>query len=80
MKFKVNGNDEEITGIESITVIDLLTKRDVNPEMVSVEVNDKVLNKEEFTTVLLKEGDRVEFLYFMGGGQGDCPRFTGRRP
>lgn len=70
MKIKVNGKDEEINGIESITVIDLLTKRDVNPEMVSVEVNDKILSKEEFATILLKEGDRVEFLYFMGGG---CP-------
>lgn len=68
MRLKVNGTDEEITGIESITMIDLLTKRDVNPEMVSVEVNDRILKKEEFTTTLLKEGDRVEFLYFMGGG------------
>ncbi len=68
MKITVNGKDEEISGIESITVIDLLAKRDVNPEMVSVEVNDRILKKEEFTTILLKDGDRVEFLYFMGGG------------
>lgn len=68
MRLKVNGNDEELAGIESITVIDLLTKRDVNPDMVSVEVNDRILKKEELTTILLKEGDRVEFLYFMGGG------------
>ncbi len=69
MKLTVNGKDEEIAGIEAITVIDLLTKRDMNPEMVSVEVNDKILKKEEFTTALLKDGDRVEFLYFMGGGK-----------
>lgn len=68
MRLKVNGNDEEITGINSITMIDLLTKRDVNPEMVSVEVNDRIIKKDEFTSTLLKEGDRVEFLYFMGGG------------
>lgn len=68
MRLVINGKDEEVAGIESITVIDLLTKKDVNPEMVSVEVNDTVLKKEEFTTTLLKGGDRVEFLYFMGGG------------
>lgn len=68
MKITVNGKGEEIGGIESITVIDLLAKRDVNPEMVSVEVNDRILKKEEFTTTRLKDGDRVEFLYFMGGG------------
>lgn len=71
MKLIINGKDEEITGVEAITVIDLLTKRDVNPEMVSVEVNDRILKKEEFTTILLKDGDRVEFLYFMGGGCHD---------
>lgn len=69
MKLVINGKDEELAGIESITVIDLLTRNDVNPEMVSVEVNDSVLKKEEFTTTLLKDGDRVEFLYFMGGGK-----------
>lgn len=69
MRLVINGKDEEVAGIESITVIDLLTKKDVNPEMVSVEVNDSVLKKEEFTTTLLKGGDRVEFLYFMGGGK-----------
>ena len=68
MRLKVNGNDEDVTGINSITIIDLLTKRDVNPEMVSVEVNDRIIKKEEFTSTLLKEGDRLEFLYFMGGG------------
>lgn len=69
MKLTLNGKDEELAGLESITVIDLLTRKDVNPEMVSVEVNDRVLNKEEFTTTLLKGGDRLEFLYFMGGGR-----------
>lgn len=69
MRLVINGKDEEVAGIESITVIDLLTKKDVNPKMVSVEVNDTVLKKEEFITTLLKGGDRVEFLYFMGGGK-----------
>ncbi|MBI4746779.1 MAG: sulfur carrier protein ThiS [Deltaproteobacteria bacterium] len=68
MKLTINGKDEEISGLESITVIDLLTRREINPEMVSVEINDSILKKDEFTTSLLKEGDRVEFLYFMGGG------------
>ena len=68
MKLILNGKEEELGDLESITVIDLLTRKDVNPEMVSVELNDRVLKKEEFTTTLLKGGDRLEFLYFMGGG------------
>jgi thiamine biosynthesis protein ThiS len=38
--------------------------------MVSVELNETVLQRAEFKTTPLHEGDRVELLYFMGGGRG----------
>jgi sulfur carrier protein len=38
--------------------------------MVSVELNETVLQRAEFETTPLHEGDRVELLYFMGGGCG----------
>ena len=41
------------------------------PEMVSVEINGQILRRPEFDTTALKEGDKVEFLYFMGGGSAD---------
>ena len=39
------------------------------PEMVSVELNGEFLRREVFESTTLKEGDKVEFLYFMGGGK-----------
>jgi sulfur carrier protein len=39
--------------------------------MVSVELNGEILERTLFGTTLLKDGDRVEFLYFMGGGSGE---------
>jgi len=36
---------------------------------VSVELNGKILKRSEFDTVTLADGDGIEFLYFMGGGQ-----------
>jgi sulfur carrier protein len=38
------------------------------PDMVSVELNGKILKRSDFETTALNEGDKVEFLYFMGGG------------
>jgi len=38
--------------------------------MVSVELNETVLQRAEFEATPLHEGDRVELLYFMGGGCG----------
>ena len=38
------------------------------PENVTVTVNDEFVDRETFSATVLKEGDEVEFLYFMGGG------------
>jgi sulfur carrier protein len=69
MKLVVNGNDVEVS--DGINVSQLLIERKVKmPDMVSVELNETVLQRAEFETTRLREGDRVELLYFMGGGRG----------
>jgi len=34
-----------------------------------VELNGEILERESFATTPVKDGDEVEFLYFMGGGK-----------
>jgi len=69
MKLVVNGNDVEVSA--GINISQLLIERKVKmPDMVSVELNETVLQRAEFETTRLREGDRVELLYFMGGGRG----------
>jgi sulfur carrier protein len=69
MKLVVNGSDVEVS--DGINVTQLLVERKVKmPDMVSVELNETVLQRAEFETTQLREGDRVELLYFMGGGRG----------
>ncbi len=54
---------------EGTTVTELIEKENVdNPEYVTVTVNDEFVDRETFSATVLKEGDEVEFLYFMGGG------------
>ncbi|MBN1359383.1 MAG: sulfur carrier protein ThiS [Sedimentisphaerales bacterium] len=68
MLLKVNG--EEVSLAEGLTVTELLKDRRVKmPEMVSVELNGRILRRSEFDTTSIAEGDKVEFLYFMGGGR-----------
>ena len=38
------------------------------PEYVTVSVNDEFIEREKFDVTILKDGDNIEFLYFMGGG------------
>ncbi len=69
MKIHINGKQEELAA--SLTVQELLVYRNVaSPNMVSVELNGNILKREEFDTERIKDGDAVEFLYFMGGGSG----------
>ncbi len=69
MKIVVNG--EQVNCSDSLTVDELLVEQKVKmPEMVSVELNGQVLRRTEFEETTLKDNDKVEFLYFMGGGYG----------
>lgn len=67
MNLVVNG--KKIDTADNLTVSKLLTKENVKmPEMVSVELNGKILKRSEYETTQLKTDDQVEFLYYMGGG------------
>ena len=69
MRLVINGEDSTFS--EGLTVSELLVEKEVKmPEMVSVELNGQILRRAEFETTSLNEGDKVEFLYFMGGGSG----------
>ena len=66
-KIIVNGEAQEVQLPVSLT--ELIKKNDVQqPEMVSVQVNDDFVDRDEWDKVSTKEGDAVDFLYFMGGG------------
>lgn len=66
MRLKVNGKFEEF---DEGSIHDLLVSKKVEPRMVSVELNDKILDRNEFQSIPLKDGDIIEFLFYMGGGQ-----------
>ncbi len=66
-KVIVNGEPQEVQLPLSLT--ELIRQNDVQqPEMVSVQVNDDFVDRNEWDSLQIKEGDSVDFLYFMGGG------------
>lgn len=66
MQVKINGKTEDIQGG---TVLDLLKAKNIEPQMVAIEVNDSMLDRIHLATTTLKEGDQIEFLFYMGGGR-----------
>ena len=68
MNVKINGEDVTLEK-KDISVSELLAHQKVDmPDMVTVELNGTILDRESFETTIVKEGDSLEFLYFMGGG------------
>ncbi|MBQ8878997.1 MAG: sulfur carrier protein ThiS, partial [Lachnospiraceae bacterium] len=54
---------------EGITLTALIEKEDIeNAQYVTVTINDEFVERDNFPVTIIKEGDVIEFLYFMGGG------------
>ncbi|MDD5800493.1 MAG: sulfur carrier protein ThiS [Coriobacteriales bacterium] len=67
MKIQVAGEPREYA--DGLTVQGLIEAEKVqNPLYVTVSVNDAFVRSDEFASHVLKDGDQVEFMYFMGGG------------
>ena len=65
---KVNGESQEV--VLPMTVEELIKNNNVeNPELVSVQVNEEFLDRNDYARRQVKDGDEVDFLFFMGGGQ-----------
>ncbi len=55
---------------DGLTLPELIEAENVEmPEYVTVSINEEFVESEKKQTTVLKDGDNVEFLYFMGGGQ-----------
>jgi thiamine biosynthesis protein ThiS len=66
MKLKVNGEYKET---QSETILQLLKELGIVPERVAVEVNLRIIKRVDFENYKLCDGDTVEIVYFVGGGQ-----------
>ena len=67
-KITVNGEPREVQ--LPLTLLELIALSEVQqPEMVSVQVNEEFADRSEWDSIQIGEGDSVDFLYFMGGGE-----------
>jgi sulfur carrier protein len=69
MQLVVNG-EQKAFAQPALNVAELLKIESVEmPEMVSVQHNGEFLRPENYASTALSDGDAVDFLYFLGGGQ-----------
>jgi sulfur carrier protein len=66
-KITVNGDIQEVatpTTLAQLIALNNITQ----PDMVSIQLNEEFVNREDYDTIELKDDDTIDFLYFMGGG------------
>ena len=67
-KISVNGKAQEV--VAPISITELIKLNNVaQPEMVSIQLNGQFVNRDDFDGTQVSDGDELDFLYFMGGGQ-----------
>lgn len=68
MNITVAGVKKEFS--DGLTVAKLIELENVEtPEYVTVTINDEFVESGKFADTVINDGDSIEFLYFMGGGQ-----------
>lgn len=68
IKVYVNGKETQIE--DGITVASLISNLKANVRYAAVELNLNIVDRSQYDSVGLKEGDKVEIILPVGGGQG----------
>ncbi len=66
MQITINGQDEALQ--REMSVADLLAFRGIEPRRVAVEVNEDLVPRATFPDMIVRNGDKIEIVAFVGGG------------
>ncbi len=62
---QINGKNEDIAGKN---LRDYLHAANYDTRIIVVEINEKIIEKEQYQNTIIKDGDIIEIITFMGGG------------
>ena len=66
MKLFINGESMEFENGKNIA--EILAILGVESQIFAITLNAKLVKKEDYEHTILKDGDKIEMLQFMGGG------------
>lgn len=65
MIVRINGKTRTF---DDVCLYDIIVKSGLDPTRVAVELNGKIIPRADFKTTMLKDGDSLEIVHFVGGG------------
>lgn len=66
MKVRLNGQERDLP--EGTPLLELIRSLGLEASRVAVERNGRVVPKTDYAGEILREGDRLEIVHFVGGG------------
>jgi sulfur carrier protein len=66
LQITLNGDTHEVAG--PLTVSELLARLEIDGRRVAVEHNLVVLKRDAFSVTMVRDGDEIEIVNFVGGG------------
>ena len=66
IKIKVNGKTKSI--IENLKLSILIKNLRIPLKKVAIELNQEIIDKKKLNKKILKKGDKIEIVHFIGGG------------
>ncbi len=66
MHIIINGENKELP--ETLSVDELIRQLELPQMRVAIEINREVVRRADWMLTLLRDGDRVEIVHFVGGG------------
>ncbi len=66
IKITVNGKQMQIT--PKFSLKSLINKLKMPINKIAIELNKKIIDKKRISKILLKKGDKIEIVHFIGGG------------
>jgi thiazole synthase len=76
MKITINGESHDFSA--AITVADVIAKQGLAGKKIAVELNLEILPFQQYASQKLAEGDRLEIVHAIGGGQNDSFVLAGK--
>ena len=69
MRVYLNGEAQELSS--PISLAELITQLDLPAARIAVERNLAVVRRNDWSTTVLEDEDRIEIVHFVGGGSSE---------
>ncbi|HEY8561886.1 MAG TPA: sulfur carrier protein ThiS [Pyrinomonadaceae bacterium] len=66
MKVFINGETREIA--RQFNLLELLQEFSLPSERIAIELNEQVVRKKDWESILVNDADKIEIVHFVGGG------------